>query len=160
MLTTVPRAHRSCACCVDDLPFAPILALASLYFFDVRVHIVATRAAVISIAHQVAFWIAALWMHPEYVSAFVHERARSGAINVIAAVCRVVVAMVLVNEEVAPLPGARIFDGWGITGCKYVFPVFCLDQEFRLLRVVERANAVFTAHSLPTRSDAIKTCVR
>ena len=144
----------------------PILALASLYFFDIRVHIVATRAAVraapavFPVAHQVAFRIVALCMLPEDVPAFVHERARSGAIGVIAAVCRVVVEMVLVHEEMAPFLGARTFDGWGITGCKCGFPVFRLAHEFSFLCVMERANAVVTAHRLPTRSDAIQIYVR
>ena len=116
--------------------------------------------AVFPIAHQVAFRIAALCMLPEVVPAFVHERARSGAIGIIAAVCRVVVAMVLVNKEVAPLPGARTFDRWVITWCKCGFPVFCLAREFSFLCVVERANAVVTARRLPTRSDAIQIYVR
>jgi hypothetical protein len=148
------------------LLFAPILALVSLCFFDIRVHIVATRAAVraapavFPVAHQVAFRIVTLCMLPEDVPAFVHERARSGAIGVIAAVCRAVVAVVLAHEEMAVLPGARTFDGWGITGCKCGFPVFRLAQEFSFLCVMERANAVVTAHRLPTRSDAIQIHMR
>ena len=69
------------------------------------------------------------------------------------------VAVVLVYEEVAPLPSATFFDGGGVTGRKCGFPVFRLDKEFRLLRVVEWANVVFTASRLSTRSDAIQIFV-
>ena len=129
-------------------------------------HIVATRAAVpaapavFPVAHQVAFRVAALWILTEDVPAFVQKRARSGAVVVIATVCRVVVSMVLVHEERVPIPGAGTFDGRGNTGCKRDFPVFPLVQGFSFLCAMERTNAMFTARRLPTRSDAIQIYVR
>ena len=104
MLAPVCGAECSCACCVPDLLFAPILALASPCFLDIRVHVVATRAAVYAAPavppiarHQVALRIAALWMLTEDVPSIVEKRARSGAVVIIATMCRVVVLMVLVH---------------------------------------------------------------
>ena len=104
MLALVCGAECSCASCVSALLFAPVLAFASPCFLDVGVHVVAASAAVfcalavLRIArHQVALRIAALWMLTEDVPSIVEKRARSGAVVIIATMCRVVVSMVLVH---------------------------------------------------------------